>query len=104
MVRNQFTLRLINKRHETSLYQIELMEPPAGMRMMGAESAIEVPPLGEVEKPVIVTISQKDYVGKGEITIRIHEQREHGSSTTQRVEFLGPDPRFFQNRPTPPSP
>ena len=104
VVRNQFTLRLINKRHEPSLYQIELTQAPPGMRMIGAESPVEVPPLGEVEKPVIVTVSDKDYAGKGEIVITVRELREKGAGLRQKMEFLGPDLRFFQNRtnPTPP--
>jgi polyferredoxin len=99
VVRNQFTLRLINKRHETSNFRLELAEAPEGMRMMGADDAVAVPSLGEVEKPVIVTIPQSQYTGKTQITILIREQREHGSVITQKVEFLGPDPRFFQNKP-----
>ncbi len=99
VVRNQFTLRLINKRHETSSCRLELVQAPQGMRMIGAEEAVEVPALGEVEKPVIVTIPQSQYTGKTQITIVVSEARDHGSSSTQKVEFLGPDPRFFQNKP-----
>lgn len=104
VVRNQFTLRIINKRHEESLCQIELTQAPAGMRMIGAEDSIAVPALGEVEKPVIVTVPEKEYAGKSEITILIQELRGSGSRSTQKVEFLGPDLRFFQNRPTPAQP
>lgn len=102
VVRNQFTLQVINKRHEASSYQIDLTKAPAGMRMNGAEGAVTVPPLGAVGKTVIVTISEKDYTGKDEITFTVRELREGGSSITQTVEFLGPDLRFFKNRPTPP--
>jgi cytochrome c oxidase accessory protein FixG len=104
VVRNQFTLRLINKRHETVSYKIELHDAPVGMRMLGAENSVEVPPLGELEKPVIVTISQGDYTGKGEIIFQIQELRDHGALVTQKAEFLGPDPRFFQNLHPQPSP
>jgi cytochrome c oxidase accessory protein FixG len=97
VVRNQFTLRLINKRHEAVSYKIELSGAPDGMRMLGAENAVEVPPLGELEKPVIVTIPQSAYTGKGEIIFHVWELREGGASVMQKVEFLGPDRRFFQN-------
>ena len=102
VVRNQFTLQVINKRHEASSYQIDLTKAPAGMHMNGAEGAVTVAPLGAVGKTVIVTISEKDYTGKDEITFTVRELREGGSSITQTVEFLGPDLRFFKNRPTPP--
>jgi cytochrome c oxidase accessory protein FixG len=104
LVRNQFSLRLINKRHEISRCRLELVQAPNGMRMLGAEGAVEVPPLGEVEKPVIVTIPRGQYTGKTQITILIREQRDRGTTITQKVEFLGPDPRFFQNKPTSSSP
>jgi cytochrome c oxidase accessory protein FixG len=103
VVRNQFTFRLINKRHEASSYRLDLVQAPEGMRMMGAEDPVKVPPLGEVEKPVIVTIPQSQYTGKTQITILIREQRDRGMAITQKVEFLGPDLRFFQNKPSPPS-
>jgi len=104
VVRNQFTLHIINKRHQTSSYKIELTSAPAGMRMIGAEEPVEVPGLGEVDKPVIVTISEHDYTGKCAITLQIRELHEGGSTISQTMEFLGPDPRFFQNKPTPPKP
>ena len=104
VVRNQFTLHLINKRHQEVQYQIELTSAPDGMQMMGAEQPVTVPPLGELDKPVIVTISQGMYQGKGEITFLIRELRERGALARQKVEFLGPDPRFFKTPKPAPNP
>ncbi|MFZ4764223.1 MAG: cytochrome c oxidase accessory protein CcoG [Roseimicrobium sp.] len=96
VVRNQFTFHVINKSHKPASFRLELTSAPAAMKLMGAESAVEVPPLTEVDRPIIVTIAERDYTGKVPITFTLRELRERGASITQRMEFLGPDPRFFQ--------
>jgi polyferredoxin len=104
VVRNQFTLRLTNKRHEAASCAIQLTEAPEGMRMIGAQEPVLVPPLGELERPVIISIPQALYTGKGPITMEVRELRAGGGSIRQTVEFLGPDPRFFQIKSMPPTP
>lgn len=94
-VRNQFTVRIINKRHETASFRVTLdpLNAPAGMQMLGAESNVEVPALAEVEKTVILTMPQLSY--EGAQPVRILVQNINGdASVSQNVEFLGPDLRF----------
>ncbi|HSI64542.1 MAG TPA: cytochrome c oxidase accessory protein CcoG [Candidatus Saccharimonadia bacterium] len=94
-VRNQFTVRIINKRHETASFRVTLdpVNAPAGMQMLGAESDVEVPALGEVEKTVILTMPQQNY--EGGQPVRILVQNINGdASVSQDMEFLGPDLRF----------
>ncbi|RBP46465.1 cytochrome c oxidase accessory protein FixG [Roseimicrobium gellanilyticum] len=94
-VRNQFTIRIINKQHGPALFRVELdnADAPEGMSLLGAESAVEVPSLDEVEKTVILTIPQKQYQGSQRVRINIHETG-NGVKLSQEVEFLGPDLRF----------
>jgi cytochrome c oxidase accessory protein FixG len=94
-VRNQFTIRIINKQHTKSQFRVELdsASAPAGMKMLGAESTVEVPSLDEVEKTVILTVPQKQYQGSQQVRIHVREVGE-GVALTQEVEFLGPDLRF----------
>ncbi len=94
-VRNQFNMRIINKRHIPARLLVELdpSSAPQGMQILGAEQAAEVPPLGEIEKTVILTMPQSSYQRSQPVRIII---RDPSSSLrlSQEVEFLGPDLRF----------
>jgi hypothetical protein len=94
-VRNQFTMRIINKRHDPARFRLSLdnAHAPAGMQMLGAESEVEVPALGEVEKTVILTMPQQKYEGAQQVRILV--QNINGdASVSQDMEFIGPDLRF----------
>lgn len=95
-VRNQFTVRIINKRAKTQSYTIAL-EPSSGgtaMKLLGAEKTISVPSLAEFETPIVVTEARASYTAPRHIEIKISEG-EGGAAVTQSVEFLGPDLRYF---------
>jgi cytochrome c oxidase accessory protein FixG len=47
-VRNQFLIRLVNKRNVATRFVLTLREVPAGLRQSGFAGAVAVPPLGEV--------------------------------------------------------
>lgn len=100
-VRDQFNLHIINKRHEAIRCHITLdaKTAPEGMKLLGAEEAVEVPPLGELDRSVIITMPVGVY--RGSQTIRLLTTEEpHGGQAKQDVEFLGPDLRFSK-LPTP---
>jgi cytochrome c oxidase accessory protein FixG len=103
-VRNQFTIRIINKQHLPAQFRVELdaTGAPEGMHLLGAESAVEVPSLDEVEKTVILTMPQKLYQGSQRVRIIIREVGD-GVELSQEVEFLGPDLRFSTLPPSSPS-
>ena len=94
-VRNQFTLRIVNKRHTAASFHVTLdaARAPAGMRMLGAESAVEVPALGEVEKTVILTMPQQHYEGAQKVRLLVRNV-SGDAPVSQDVEFLGPDLRY----------
>ena len=52
-VRNQFNIRILNERQNPVAYTIALdpASTPPGMRLIGAEDPVQVPSLGEVQKP-----------------------------------------------------
>jgi cytochrome c oxidase accessory protein FixG len=96
-IRNQFNIRILNERQETVSYSITLdpSSAPAGMKLLGAEAPVVVPSLGEVEKPVIITIPQQDYKASQPIRILVSEKKS-GTALRQEVEFLGPDLRYVR--------
>jgi cytochrome c oxidase accessory protein FixG len=102
-VRNQFTIRIINKQHVTARFRVAL-DPagaPQGMQLLGAESVVEVPSLAEVDATAILTMPQELYEGSQPVRIIIREEGD-GVTLTQEVEFLGPDLRFSTLPPPPP--
>ena len=91
-IRNQFNVRVTNKRHETNICTISLgKNAPPSLRIDGATEPFEVPALGEVEKLVILTMPNAEFNGVFNADLIVAEKRENGASTTHQVEFLGPD-------------
>ena len=99
-VRNQFNIRILNERQTAASYTITLdpASVPQGMRMVGAEEPVRVPPLGEVVKPVFIAIPQTEYNASQPIRILVSETGG-ASQAKQEVEFLGPDLRYVQMPP-----
>jgi hypothetical protein len=94
-VRNQFTVRILNKRREQVSYTISLDAgtAPSGLKLLGTTDVI-VPSLGEMENPIILTIARANYSAPQQVRLKISEVGS-GVTISQNVEFLGPDLRYF---------
>ena len=98
MVRNQFNVEVLNKRHDASDYTIKLIgEVPPTLKLSGADASFSVPALSELEKLIILTLPQKDFPKPIKVRLRISEDRANGASVEREVEFLGPDNRLQNN-------
>jgi len=90
MVRNQFLLRLVNKRDVPVRFVVTLVDAPAGVIQIGLEGGLLVGPMAEAVRPLIMQVARKDYHGHFDFTVKV--SNEKGLFTLTRVvEFVGPD-------------
>ncbi len=94
-VRNQFMLRIVNKRNALATFSVSLQKVPAGLHHVGFGSAVELPPLAEIVQPLVVQQPRRDYTGPFVFGIRVVDTT--GSVQIEReVEFLGPEARLLR--------
>tara|TARA_R100000027_G_scaffold50114_4_gene38792 strand:- start:8926 stop:10335 length:1410 start_codon:yes stop_codon:yes gene_type:complete len=94
-VRNQYMVRIINKATQSKIFQLRASAADLNIRTDGGTN-IEVEPMSEVVQPLVVSIDQDAFPGK--FPVRIELVSPDGTILSVReTEFLGPDPRFFQN-------
>lgn len=94
-VRNQFFVRIVNKRADPATFKLELAATPAGTRRTGFEQPVSVGPLGEIVHPLILQQPRAGYSGPFHFKVRV--LGDDGRYTLEReVEFLGPDARLLR--------
>jgi polyferredoxin len=94
-VRNQFFLRVVNKRNVPTRFVVHVDGAPAGLHQTGFTAPVVIEPLGEIVQPLVLQISRKDYTGPFMLHVQVQDDR--GSFTLKRdAEFLGPDARLLR--------
>ena len=94
-VRNQFLVRVVNKRNQPARFRLILGEAPRELRQTGLTSVIEVGALGEIAQPLVLQIPRSSYTGPFNFEIRV--QDEAGTFHLERkAEFLGPEARLLR--------
>ncbi|MDX2081235.1 MAG: cytochrome c oxidase accessory protein CcoG [Terrimicrobiaceae bacterium] len=90
VIRNNFYLRLSNKRGSEHTYKIELVSPQAGLQATGATSApVTLGPREEIQEPLILTVPDKDFHGQFDVEVNV--VGESGRvETSRKIPFLGP--------------
>jgi cytochrome c oxidase accessory protein FixG len=89
-VRNQFLVRLVNKRDASQRFVLELPGAPAVLQRMGFDGVVEVPALGETVVPLILRVPREAYTGRLRLEVVVGD--EAGTyRVTRPVEFIGPD-------------
>jgi polyferredoxin len=89
-VRNQFLVRIVNKRDVPTRFVITLPGAPEALVRTGLDSGVELAPMAEEVRPLIVQIPRKEYVGEFALTVRLAD--EAGTFFLERpVRFVGPD-------------
>jgi len=89
-IRNQYLVRLVNKRDVPARFVLTMDAGTAPVTMLGMESAIEVAPLAEEVRPLIVETPRLSYPGR--FPLRITARDEAGTfSIVREIEFVGPD-------------
>ncbi len=90
-VRNQFLVRLVNKRNAPVDFEVTLQAEEPGVRHTGFETTVRVAPLQEIVQPFILQQERKAY--DGPFKFRLEAKDAAGSFKIERaVEFLGPNP------------
>lgn len=103
VVRNQFLVRVINKRNEPSTYRLELVgAAPAELKATGLDQVLEVGPMGEEQKTLVLSLPEKAFEKSFRLQVKVTDTGRGDSMTTRVMEFLGPDPRLRSNAPLDP--
>jgi cytochrome c oxidase accessory protein FixG len=99
-VRNQFLMRLVNKRAEPVSFAVTVRGLPPGAVVHGAEEPVMVGPLGEELRPLIIEVERGFYGSPFQFEVDVGNSR--GAFVLSRsMEFLGPD---FAPTGAPPAP
>lgn len=94
-VRNQFLVRLLNKRSEVAFLVVSADGLPPYVRESGFEHPVAVASMAEQVSPLVLQVDRRDYAGPFTFTVRVRDAA--GSFKLSReVEFLGPDPRLLR--------
>ncbi len=95
-VRNQFLVRVVNKRNSPARFVLRLNHTPADLRQTGFTDTVEVPPLGEIVRPLVVQQARHGYTGTFKFEVRVEDAA--GKFHLERdVEFLGPEARLLRD-------
>lgn len=94
-VRNQFLVRIVNKRHEPVQFQVSLHGTDDRTHQVGLTGPVEVPPLGEIVQPLVVQQHRPDYTGPFRFEVWVADGT-HRFTLRREVEFLGPEARLLR--------
>ncbi len=94
-VRNQFMVRLVNKRTEPATFVVATEGVPTGVKQTGFGEPVTLAPLAESVSPLVLIVNRKDYTGPFHFTVRV-EDAGKTYQLSRAVEFMGPDPKLLQ--------
>jgi cytochrome c oxidase accessory protein FixG len=89
-IRNQFLVRLVNKRSEPVMFVLTVRSVPEGLRQNGFEAPVVVPAMGEDVRPLILQQTRARYTGPFHFEVEVSD-RNSSYHLTRDVEFLGPE-------------
>ncbi|HEY0865130.1 MAG TPA: cytochrome c oxidase accessory protein CcoG [Lacunisphaera sp.] len=95
-VRNQFMVRLVNKRTEPATFVVTSEGLPAGLRQSGFEAPVTLAPMAESVSPLVLVASRRDYRGPFKFTVRVRDAAQT-FTLAREVEFMGPDARLLED-------
>ena len=94
-IRNQYFVRVVNKRNTPAHFILRVTNTPAGLHQVGLTTAVEVGPLGEVVQPLILRQARAAYTGPFHLVVRVED--DAGKFFLERkVDFLGPEARLLR--------
>jgi cytochrome c oxidase accessory protein FixG len=94
-VRNQFLVRVLNKRADTATFTLAVEGAQAGTGHSGFDAPLAVAAMAEQMTPLVLVIDRKHYTGP--FKFNVHVRDETGRYNVSReVEFLGPDPQLLK--------
>ncbi|MBL9131073.1 MAG: cytochrome c oxidase accessory protein CcoG [Verrucomicrobiaceae bacterium] len=98
MLRNQFLVRLINKRNEPRTFTLAMKgDLPAGLVAAGADAPVTIAAQGEELKPLMITMPETGFKGSFKLSITVTDTKDGKTYATKAFEFTGPDARLNSN-------
>ncbi|MDI1314202.1 cytochrome c oxidase accessory protein CcoG [Prosthecobacter sp.] len=98
IVRNQFLVRLINKRNEPRTFSLALEgEVPAGLTAAGADAPVTIAAQDEELKPLMITLPESAFKAPFKFSLSITDTKDGKTYRTKPFEFAGPDPTLKSN-------
>jgi len=94
-VRNQFLVRIVNKRSEPARFNVRVDGAPTGASTIGFESAVEVGPLGEIVQPLIIQQPRDTYAGPFHFEVHVADEAQ-SFDLKRAVDFLGPEAQLLR--------
>ena len=94
-VRNQFLVRIVNKRNVPARFSVRLEDVPAHLRQVGFERVVEVAPLAELVQPLVLQQPRAEYSGAFDFAVKV-EDAAGKFAVERKVEFVGPDARLLR--------
>ncbi len=88
VVRNQFFIRVLNKRNAPVSFRVEILDAPPSLHLSGVEGGFSVAPLGEEIRTLVLTMPRSDL--KTERPIRFRVVSSEGTIIEKPGTFLGP--------------
>ncbi len=100
VVRDQFLVRLTNKRGEPAALTLSVQGLPAGATTAGLGGPVQIAPLGEEVRPLIVEIPRDRFAAPFRFEVTVSDPPK--SFTLHRsMMFLGPEPGLTPGLPAP---
>lgn len=94
-IRNQFLVRIVNKRPTSQQFTLRLARTPAGLRQTGFMTVVEVPAMGEIVQPLVLQLPRRHYSGPFHFEIGVSDAAG-GFTLKREAEFLGPEARLLR--------
>ena len=94
-VRNQFLVRIVNKRNTPARFVLRVQQGTPDMRQTGFERAVEVAPMGELVQPLVIQQPRGTYSGPFDFQINVADPNGK-FQLARNVEFLGPEARLLR--------
>lgn len=94
-VRNQFLVRIVNKRNTPAQFVVRIDHAPDGIRQTGFDAVVTVGPMGELVQPLILQQTRASYHGPFHFRIGV-EEAAGKFKLAREVEFLGPEARLLR--------
>ncbi|HVU18260.1 MAG TPA: cytochrome c oxidase accessory protein CcoG [Candidatus Didemnitutus sp.] len=94
-VRNQFLVRLVNKRTEKVAFTVVTETLPPGAHTTGFAHPVTLDSLAESVAPLVVSLDRRDYRGPFKFTVRVTDAGRT-LVLAREVEFMGPDARLLE--------
>ena len=94
-VRDQFMVRIVNKRTVPATFLVTAEGLPPGIRQTGFLAPVTLAPLVELVSPLVLADDRQNYHGPFKFTVKVVDA-EHTFVLAREIEFMGPDERLLR--------